>query len=360
MIKIKQGIIGYGGMGSFHHKYIKDELSDINDVVAAYDIDTERVALAEAEGLTGYHTLEEFLQHDMNTVLVAVPNDYHKDLCIAAMRAGKNVICEKPVAFNVAELDEMLAVSKECGVMFTVHQNRRYDTDFNIVRKVVEGGMIGDVFAIESRLYGTGGTMFGWRGQKEHGGGMLYDWGIHLIDQILDLIKEPIVSVYAHLHHIINPECDDFFKLIIMFANGTHAQVEVSTYHCLPVPQEMPRFVAYGTGGAVRVDDFNGGGKVIQVKTLADEFSSQIKETSAGPTRTFAPRPDDVLITQELPEVKLRWLSYYVNYHKALNGVEPLRVQPQQVRRVMKVIDAAFESSRLNKSIDFVEDEFYK
>ena len=121
MKKCRIGVVGVG-RGSMMWKYCQD--AENAQIVAICDKWEEGLEKAKAQinsdSVTYYTSYEEFLKHDMNTVLVAVPNDYHKDLCIAAMRAGKNVICEKPVAFNVAELDEMLAVSKECGVIFTV------------------------------------------------------------------------------------------------------------------------------------------------------------------------------------------------------------------------------------------------
>lgn len=100
----KLGIIGYGGMANWHHKNAVKV--DGLEVVAAYDIDPERVKVAEGNGLKGYYTLEEFLKDDsFDMVLVATPNNFHKELAVAAMDAGKNTISEKPVAMSVAELD---------------------------------------------------------------------------------------------------------------------------------------------------------------------------------------------------------------------------------------------------------------
>ena len=78
-------------------------------------------------------------------MLIATPNDLHKDLSIAALRAGKHVVCEKPVALNTAELDEIVAVAKETGNTFMVHQNRRWDPDFLIVRDLYRNRQIGDL-----------------------------------------------------------------------------------------------------------------------------------------------------------------------------------------------------------------------
>lgn len=181
---IQLGIVGYGGMGGFHHRNAS-KIEGVQ-VVGAYDIDPVRVQVAEESGLRGFSSLEDLLAcEDINTVLVAVPNDCHMEICIAASNAGKHVICEKPAALNVDELDQMIAAAGRNGKLFTVHQNRRWDKDFRIVKDILDSGELGKVYSIQSRLHGSGGVMFGWRGEKKHGGGMLYDWGVHFIDQLM-------------------------------------------------------------------------------------------------------------------------------------------------------------------------------
>lgn len=132
---IQLGIIGYGGMGGFHHRNAS-KIEGVQ-VVGTYDIDPVRVQAAEKNGIKGFSTLEDLLSCDeINTVLVAVPNDKHMELCVEATNAGKHVICEKPAAMNVRELDQMIAAAGRNGKIFTVHQNRRWDKDFRIVKKI--------------------------------------------------------------------------------------------------------------------------------------------------------------------------------------------------------------------------------
>ena len=162
---IQLGIIGYGGMGGFHHRNAS-RIEGVQ-VIGAYDTDPVRVHAAEKNGIKGFSTLEDLLSCDeINTVLVAVPNDKHMELCVEAANAGKHVICEKPVAMNVRELDQMIAAAGRNGKIFTVHQNRRWDKDFRIVKKILDSGELGKVYSIQSRLHGSGGVMFGWRGEK--------------------------------------------------------------------------------------------------------------------------------------------------------------------------------------------------
>ena len=184
--KIGFAVIGYGGMGSWHASTCADDFKDTAELIGIYDIKPERRAAAEAEGIHAFSSREELLADDrIDLVTVATPNDVHKEIAIAAMAAGKNVISEKPVALSQEELEEMIAASKKYGKLFTVHQNRRWDPDFKCVQKILADNELGKVFRIESRVQGSRGIPGDWRNQKAHGGGMVLDWGIHLLDQAL-------------------------------------------------------------------------------------------------------------------------------------------------------------------------------
>lgn len=218
---IQLGIVGYGGMGGFHHRNAS-KIEGVQ-VVGAYDIDPVRVQVAEESGLRGFSSLEDLLAcEDINTVLVAVPNDCHMEICIAASNAGKHVICEKPAALNVDELDQMIAAAGRNGKLFTVHQNRRWDKDFRIVKDILDSGELGKVYSIQSRLHGSGGVMFGWRGEKKHGGGMLYDWGVHFIDQLMWMLGyDNFRSVFCKTSNVKTTEVEDYFFLVFDLEDGS-------------------------------------------------------------------------------------------------------------------------------------------
>lgn len=151
--KIGFAVIGYGGMGSWHASTCADDFKDTAELIGIYDIKPERRAAAEAEGIHAFSSREELLADDrIDLVTVATPNDVHKEIAIAAMAAGKNVISEKPVALSQEELEEMIAASKKYGKLFTVHQNRRWDPDFKCVQKILADNELGKVFRIESRV----------------------------------------------------------------------------------------------------------------------------------------------------------------------------------------------------------------
>ncbi len=348
---LRIGIAGYGGMGEWHHR----NTSAIKDlkILAACDIDANRVKLAvenarelynETE-FKGYESLDDMLTDDrLNLILVSTPNDLHKDMCITALNAGKNVLCEKPATMNVGELDAIIRVAEVKKLLFTVHQNRRWDKEYLMVKKSISEGTLGKVFDIDSKLHGGGGTIHGWRAKKEQGGGMILDWGVHMIDQILDMVPDRISTVYCQTLSVVNPGVDDFFKLLISFEGGSVAQIEVGTF-CLR--GQFRTWHVCGNGGGLTIQvGFTGiNGGITKVKGFSDKWESKIVETYAGPTRTFAPLPEDRLLELPLPEVDAQWSEFYDNLRDVVEGKSELIVKPSQVRRVIQVMDACFESA---------------
>lgn len=216
-----------------------------------------------------------------------------------------------------------------------------------IVKKVIEDGTIGKPFYIESRVQGSKGIPGDWRCVKEAGGGMLLDWGVHLLDQIMWLVKSPVCSVYAHMLSVKFKEVDDNFKLLLRFKNGLSVLVEVDTYTFI----NLPRWHVSGDGGSLQIDDFFCGGKIVKANTVEMKWDEGIVYTVAGPTRTMAPRPKESIEELELPQMECDARDYYRNFRDAdVNGAE-LAVKPEEAMRVMRVIDAAFESEEQKKSI---------
>lgn len=339
-MSINMAIIGYGGMGEYHHRHMPKDAGIT--VTSVYDIKPERMQIAQKHGLKPYESAEKLLSdRSVDLVLVTTPNNFHKEYVIKALKAGKHVICEKPVGLNSAELLEMMAVAKESKGVFTIHQNRRWDRDFLIVKKVIEDGMIGKPFYIESRVQGSNGIPGDWRCVKEAGGGMLYDWGVHLLDQLLYLVKSPVTEVYAHLLSIKFQGVDDNFRMMLKFENGISALVQVDTYCFEP----LPRWHISGDSGTAVVRNWECNGSVTKAKTVKMNWEPSIVYTAAGPTRTMAPRPVETIEKLPLPAVDANWNEYYYNLRDVITEKAPLAVKPEECLRVLKVIDAAFQSS---------------
>ncbi len=355
MEKVKIGIIGFGYMGYYHYKWIVPSTEDF-EVLAVYDADPSRLEAAQKLELKAYATLEDFLKDDgINTVIVSVPNDYHLPMVLAALNAGKNVICEKPVSMNANELEQMIECSKKNNKIFTVHQNRRNDGDFLMVKETIASNKLGKVFRIESRVDGSNGIPSDWRRVKQHGGGMLLDWGPHQIDQILTLVPSKLTSVYAHLYKV-NYEVDDNDVIELNFENGMTALVETFTSAFI----QYPRWHVLGDEGCLDIKELNGEGQIIRGVMKEVEWGPYLinykgpldhRKEPTSATRTMQPRPEETIERITVPAVSQNWQSFYYNFLEVLNGKAELAVKPSETLRTMKVIDLAFESSRTGKSI---------
>ena len=224
----KVGIVGFGGQGYSHTKTIA-EIENI-EVGGIFDIADARIDFAKEKGFHAYKSYDEMLSDpEIDIITVATPNDSHHRLTVAALRAGKHVVCEKPAAMNSDELADMIRVAGECGRIFTVHQNRRYDADFRVMKKIYDEGELGPVHRFERRVQGCNGIPKDWRSQPEFGGGMMLDWGVHLLDQTLQLIPEKIKKVYCRLEHVTNELCDDGAQILRLSSDVAIPRADMSS-----------------------------------------------------------------------------------------------------------------------------------
>lgn len=342
-------VIGYGGMGGWHVDHARK--SDVVNLMGIYDIKPERAALARSRGIFAYDSLDAVLRDPaVDLVTVAIPNDSHLDVVLKALGAGKNVICEKPVALSTGDLQKMFDAADRRGKLFTVHQNRRWDVDFLAMKHLVQSGEIGPMLRIESRIHGSRGIPSDWRGERVHGGGMLYDWGVHLIDQVLQLLPEKLESVYCTFDHITNQEVDDGFKLELAFASGKTAHVEVGTYNFIA----MPRFYLQCEKGTAMITDWREKCKVVRCDHWHESEVLPV-ETAAGLTKTMAPRDSVTTTTYELERPASDVHDFYRNVCRAIDGKEEQLVTHPQMMRVLRVIEAAFASVEQGQKIPFSE-----
>ena len=340
-------VVGYGGQGGWHADHALK--SDVVTLHGIYDIKQERIDLAKSKGINTYDSFEAVLADDQIDILVcATPNDVHKDIVIRALESGKNVVCEKPVALSVEDFDDMCAAAKKAGKLFTVHQNRRWDVDFLAIKSIIASGEIGDTINIESRVHGSRGIPSDWRCHKPYGGGMILDWGVHLIDQMLQLIpNEKIVRIYNENTNITTDEVDDGFHLMMTFESGKRATVEVGTYNFI----YMPRFYMQCKNGSAFIEDWQKNCKVAKLKAWNEKEVIPV-QTAAGITKTMAPRDEITLDSYEIDRPKSDVHDFYRNLVKAVDGIEPQLIKLEEVRRVLLVMEGCFKSAELGQALE--------
>ncbi len=339
-------LIGYGGMGHWHVDKIKT-MPELFTISGIYDIRADRLQEAEEKGMKAYPTLEALLADPaIELVTIATPNDFHRPIAIEAMKAGKNVISEKPVTLSSDDLQAMIDAAKKYGKIFSVHQNRRWDEDYLVVKKLCEEKTLGRVFNIESRVHGSRGVPGDWRNTKLQGGGMILDWGVHMLDQLLQIVPEDVISVYNVNSHVTNDEVDDGFKVIITFASGLTAQVEVGTSNFI----NLPRWYVQGENGTAIINDWALNGEIVKVSDWEKRDAVPVV-TAAGLTKTMAPRTEETIKRYPLPRVESDVRDYYRNIKKAVAGEAKQLVTHPQMMRVVKLMEALQKSADMNEVV---------
>jgi len=330
--RIRVGIAGMGRSGEeMHAKYVRESKAFQLEAIA--DSSEARLAASKKrlKAKKAYATYDELVDDDaVELVVVATPSQAHCEMVLAAFERGRHVLVEKPVALNLEEFERMEKSARKHGQVFGCFHNRRWDGDYLRVRTIIADGLLGDVFDIQSRCigYGPGLRTFGvqefrpqWRAEKAYGGGQLYDWGSHLIDQVLMMVPSKVETVYGDLKSLMwSDEVDDHFKVLIKFEDGTTAEIESSADCRIP----LPRWFVTGRKGAL-----------------------------SGTWHEFRVRSETVDIADEiiLSSFPNAWAALYENLAQVFRSGAELTVKPDEVKRTVAVIDAAMLSSKERKSV---------
>lgn len=348
MKKHMVGLVGYGGMGHWHSELLETFDGRIA-LKGIYDINPDKLTMAKQDGYTAYPTFDAMLADpDIDIVLVATPNDFHREYVVRALEGGKNAVSEKPVACTSKDLEAMIEAADRTGKFFTVHQNRRWDEDFRTMKDIYDRKLLGDVFCIQSRVHGSRGIPGDWRGEKVHGGGMMLDWGVHIIDQMLLMVPEKVKKVYCMEQHVTNYEVDDGFVLYLTFESGLVAQLEVGTSNFI----NLPRWYMLGENGTAVMQDFDCKGKIVNITDWDKKDAVPVK-TAAGLTKTMAPRTNETIHTSDIVKIPADIHDFYLNVCDVIEGKAESFIRHDEVLRVMRLMEAAHRSAELCQVVDF-------
>jgi len=342
------GLVGCGHMGAIHVKQLlkKNTRAVLKGI---FDIDADKcINIAKDNNLRIYSSLDEMIcDNEIDIIVVAVPNHLHKDICIAALEHKKNVITEKPIAITYADAAAMYEAAEHNGMLLSVDQNRRYNYDFQTVKKLITDNTVKDVYRIESYADASNSIPGGWRLVREEGGGMILDWGVHLIDQIMQIFTGKITHVYCRTFSLRYPDIDDNFDFEICFDDIITAKVGVMTNNYAP----RARWRVYGKQSTLIMNGWNGCVSVIEKKQSSDLDSAS--DDNVNCTRTMRELSSEEKIVKKFDLVKEYDDSLDSVYDQFINAIEngELSITSEQILRVMKVIDAAFLSAEQKKVI---------
>ncbi len=339
MEKLRVAIIGTGGISNAHiggYQAIPEKC----EVVAVCDLDEEKVKrYAEINKVPAYYTdyNEMLAKEKIDAVSVCTWNSSHKGATIAALKAGCKVLCEKPMAMNTAEAEEMLAVSKETGNLLMLGFVRRFGNDADLIRKFIDGGTMGDLYYAKACYLRRNGCPGGWFGDKEYaGGGPLIDLGVHVIDLVRFLAGGPKpVSVYGITNNSLGSnrasggqdwvsttkgqfkyDVEDFASAFIRFDNGLTLHVEASFN--LNIKNDKGEIELFGTKAGAKINpqvEFFGdmNGVFVDVKPFGDSslsfdglFAREIDhfvECARGNAECISPAEDGVMLMKILDAI---------------------------------------------------------
>ncbi|CAI9411106.1 MULTISPECIES: Gfo/Idh/MocA family protein [Aestuariimicrobium] len=350
-------IVGYGTMGIYHSR--KLAAAEGVTVKGVVDVDPRAIEEAETAGLHGYASLEEGLADpEIDLVVITTPNEAHHPIALAAFAAGKHVLTEKPAMLNSAELEEVMAAAEAAGKVFTVHQNRRWDEDYLVIKQLFDEGTLGQVTYVESRVDGSRGIPGDWRRDPVRGGGMVLDWGVHLVDRLLLMVPAKLNRVFCRLSHIAGHEVDDGFRIQLSFDNGVEAVAACTTNNFI----SGPNFHMEGAHGTAEIEDWDLNGKIVRLHDLEKDSDAVPVLAGQGMTKTMAPRlvdyaarakVQDNLEILPIPRIPVSMDGFYTNLVAAIEGREQPLVEISTVLRCLKVLEAAFESHRTGEAIAF-------
>ena len=210
---------------------------------------TERRMHLDYPDIQSYSDMEQLLADPtLELVVVNTPNDTHFDLARRALLAGKHVLLEKPVSTSVAQLEELLALAQQTGRHLLAYQNRRWDSDFGAVARVVQSGQLGQLIEVHLRFdrYKPSLNVKKFKEEPQPGSGLLYDLGPHLLDQAICLFGQPLSAHKTVGNYRPSTQVDDFFSIHLRYPAGLNVWVSSS----LLVADPGAAYVLHGTHGS--------------------------------------------------------------------------------------------------------------
>lgn len=209
--QIKVGVVGYGGAFNMGRQHLQQMQVAGMTPTTVVEKDPARLEVAGMDfpGIETYTDVSEMLKRSaVDLVVIITPHNTHATLALQCLKAGRHVVCEKPLAITTVEVDAMIRAANKAGVMLSTYHNRHWDGRIlqavDIVRK---RKLIGDVVRIGCHMGGYSKPGDWWRSSLSVSGGILYDWGVHLLEYSLQLIDSPVTEVSGYGHRVPSNRC---------------------------------------------------------------------------------------------------------------------------------------------------------
>ncbi|TAN31851.1 hypothetical protein EPN29_11630 [bacterium] len=335
------GLVGYGAIARAHAASVKATAG--LRLAGVCDVSRERRELAAREWSVPTHARAEdmFDDPDVGLVVVGTPPSAHAGSVLAALAAGKHVVCEKPFALRVEEVDRMIDSAAARERVLTVYQSRRWDPDYLAMRDVVRSGRIGEPFYMESFIGGYSHPCDFWHSHEPVSGGTIYDWGSHYFDWMLQLFPDAVKSVSAGAHKRVWHDVtnSDQVRVDLTFAGGAQASFLQSDI----AAALKPKWYLLGTRGAVVAEWRE---ETVTTRAASGELVEERLAPADSPARVkvVLPAPEGGSHEELLALPRRDEQGFYRNLADHLAWGEALAVAPEEARRAVAVMEAAARS----------------
>jgi scyllo-inositol 2-dehydrogenase (NADP+) len=331
--EITVGVVGYGGAFNMGRSHLQLSQATGMTPLAVAEVDASRLEVAKEEfpGIETYSSMEEMIRKSpVDLIVLITPHNTHAALALQCLKAGRHVVCEKPLAVTTAEVDSMIAAARKSDVMLSTFHNRHWDGRARLaVEQIVKKQAIGEVVKIECHMGGYGQPRDWWRTSRSISGGILYDWGVHLLEYSLQLIDDEIVEVTGFQHSgFWGPKTrwkadanEDEGQAIVRFKSGRWLTLTISTLAASP---REGWITVTGTKGTWIMDAAH---------------SKKILPQASGSTTTLIKNPDD------------DGQKYYDNIRDHLVDGADLIISAEWSRRPIHIIDLAVRSAQQGRTL---------
>ncbi len=356
MAEIGVGIIGYGLAGKVFHAPFVSAVPGLKlEAFVERRSDEAHRAYPDTQTYRGVDAL--LADPRVTLVVVATPNETHFDLAKYALQAGKHVVVDKPFAETSAQAEELIELAAEKRLVLAPFHNRRWDGDFQTVKRVLAEGHLGRLVTFESHFdrFKPIPKESTWKESGHPANGMLMDLGPHLVDQALALFGMPksvLASVRADRE---GSKIEDAFDIMLAY-DGLLVYCRASMLAC----EAAPRFLLHGTAGSFRKWGLDpqepaiiAGAKVPRMGEPGHRDDWLCEDESRWGELVVAPvlTSPSTLVRTKVQTDCGDYRQFYANVRDAILGEATLTVSPEDGLRVARVLEAARKSSAESRSI---------
>lgn len=335
-MSFRAGLVGYGSGGRiFHAPLLQAAGIELAAIASRKSAEIKR----DFPGATAYPTPQElFADHSLDLVIITTPSPTHAALAMEALKAGHNVVVDKPFAGSVKEANQIIATAKEADKLVSCFQNRRWDSDFLTLKDLMDRDVLGDVHHIHSSFsFFKPDAPESWHNQALPAVGIQFDLGTHLLDQLVQLFGMPDWVEGEVITRRPSSGVPDRLHARLGYPS-VRAIAEADMYS----PEHAPRFVVQGSKAGWRKDHMDG--QEAQLKSgmkAHDEGYGVEAMDNYGMLTTY---PDGVKTVERVALLNGEHQTFYRLVREAVqNGTKP-PVTGEQVRDVLRVIEAVVEA----------------